>query len=85
MEDSELKINDFESENLLSQATYDNFLGKGANGIVYKVNYKNKLMALKIANPGKKGSLLKELEIYKYLCKTFNQCYCDMNIVQMLG
>jgi serine/threonine protein kinase len=85
MQNYNLKICPIESQNLISQSTYNKLLGKGANGIVYEISYRNRIAALKIAIPGKEESLRNELVIYKYLCKIFEQCYCEMNIVQMLG
>lgn len=78
-----LHVNDY--QDILLQATPENYLGKGANGIVYKITYNNRIAALKIPFENKQSSLLNELVVYKHLCKIFDECYCQMNIVQMLG
>ena len=85
MEDFNLSLSEDESQKILLETKYTNLIGKGANGVVYKVNYKNRITALKIAIRGKEKSLQNELVIYKYLCKIFDECYCEKNIVQMLG
>lgn len=71
---------------ILSNLSQDNFLGKGAAGIVYKFNYYNIVSAVKIPiNSYKKDSIRSEIYNYSYLCKAFNNCNCKNNIIQMLG
>lgn len=83
--DYDLELNSEETAHIISQATYNNVIGMGASGIVYKVNYRNKVVAVKLALSGKEEALRSELAIYKYLCKIFDECNCKQNIVQMYG
>lgn len=71
---------------ILTEIGPDTFLGRGAAGSVYRVNYYGIPAVVKIPHDeGKKASLKQEISIYGHICKVFNRCECKANIVQMLG
>jgi hypothetical protein len=75
----ELSLND--ALPLIQQINPLTLIGYGREGAVYRINYRGRLAALKIPLDQNQ----KELEIYKYLCRVYDQCYCRTNIVQMLA
>lgn len=73
-------------ETVLANIGPNNFLGKGADGTVYRFDYYNIPAVVKVPNDeSKKKNLHNEIVNYSYICKVFNDCSCKQNIVQMLG
>lgn len=81
-----LLISPEEAEVLFAQCTDDKFIGSGMAGKVFVVNFRGRKAAIKIPHDRTtEYIILKELNIYKYLCIRCLSCLCSENIIQMLG
>lgn len=81
-----IDMNDNLAQQVIANLSPQNYLGEGSVGKVYRINYYEISAVAKVpVNETKKDALMKEIVIYSYICKLFNKCKCNANIVQMLG
>lgn len=86
MEPANVIISDNDTEDIVMNITDSNYVGEGAAGKVYRINYYGVQSVAKVPiDETKQNSIKKEIVIYSYLCKIFNHCSCSTNLVQMLG
>lgn len=86
VQQSSLVIRETDVADILSNISPANFLGQGSAGSVYRFNYYDIPAVVKVSiSEDKKESIKREIVIYNYVCKIFNRCGCQNNIVQMLG
>ncbi len=79
-----LHITDTHMLSIINRIKDADYIGKGANGIVYKIHYRNKSAVIKLPVSNKTfRSIDNEIDIYDHLCKEFDKCYCHQHIVQM--